>query len=142
MAEAREIMDRLTEAVFKKDFDTARSLHAPDALSITPDAGELTGPDAAVAYLRQFVDAFPDAQYETRYELECGDTAVDEGYFVGTHTQPLRTPDGQEIPATGRAVRVRGCDIVTVADGKVTSHRFYFDQMEFLGQLGLAPEAG
>jgi hypothetical protein len=25
-----------------------------------------------------------------------------------------------------------------VKDGAITSHRFYFDQMEFLSQLGLA----
>ncbi len=50
-------------------------------------------------------------------------------------------PDGQSIPPTGKNVRVRGCDAATVEDGLVTSHRFYFDQMELLGQLGLAPEA-
>jgi hypothetical protein len=31
-------------------------------------------------------------------------------------------------------------DAATVADGVVTSHQFYFDQLELLGQLGLAPE--
>jgi len=30
--------------------------------------------------------------------------------------------------------------VATVEDGAVTSHRFYFDQMEFLGQLGLLPD--
>jgi hypothetical protein len=27
-----------------------------------------------------------------------------------------------------------------VENGVIVSHRFYFDQMEFLGQLGLLPE--
>jgi hypothetical protein len=31
-------------------------------------------------------------------------------------------------------------DAVTVESGLVTSHRFYFDRLELLGQLGLAPE--
>jgi ADP-ribosyl-[dinitrogen reductase] hydrolase len=66
-----------------------------------------------------------------------GDT---DGYFVGTHTAPLPTPTGEDIPATGKPVRVRACDIATVQNGVITSHRFYFDQMEFLGQLGLLPE--
>jgi ketosteroid isomerase-like protein len=35
-------------------------------------------------------------------------------------------------------VRQRECDVATVRDGLVTSHRFYFDQLDFLGQLGLA----
>ncbi len=37
-------------------------------------------------------------------------------------------------------MRLRECDVATVTDGLVTSHRFYFDQMDFLGQLGLGPE--
>lgn len=50
-------------------------------------------------------------------------------------------PDGQSVPPTGKSVRVRGCDAATVEEGQVKSHRFYFDQMELLSQLGLAPEA-
>jgi SnoaL-like polyketide cyclase len=54
---------------------------------------------------------------------------------------PRRSPCRQgKIPATGKHVRVRACDIATVQNGVITSHRFYFDQMEFLGQLGLVPE--
>jgi predicted ester cyclase len=44
------------------------------------------------------------------------------------------------VPATGKAVRVRICDIATVQNRVITNHRFYFDQMDFLGQLGLLPE--
>ena len=49
-------------------------------------------------------------------------------------------PTGETIRATGKRVRVRSCDVITVESGVITSHRFYFDQMEFLGQLGLVPE--
>ncbi len=68
---------------------------------------------------------------------EAGDTAIDEGYLVGTNTGPLALPDGASMPATGSSVRLRSCDIATVEGGVVRSHRFYFDQMEFLGQLGI-----
>jgi len=50
-------------------------------------------------------------------------------------------PGGESIPPTRKSVRVRGCDAATVENGRVTSHRFYFDQMELLEQLGLAPQA-
>jgi hypothetical protein len=66
--------------------------------------------------------------------------AIDEGYVVGTHTAPLSLPSGESVPATGKQIRVRSCDIASVEGGLVTNHRFYFDQMEFLGQLGLLPE--
>jgi ketosteroid isomerase-like protein len=120
--------------------EAAANLYAPDAVMATPDQGELRGREQIIGYLKQFNDAFPDNSYEPAYAHESGDTAIDEGYFVGTNTAPLPLPTGEELPATGKQVRVRACDIATVRDGVIISHRFYFDQMEFLGQLGLLPE--
>jgi steroid delta-isomerase-like uncharacterized protein len=141
MGEARELMDRLTEAATGGDVDALAEIYADDARLVTPDQGELEGRAAVVAYMSQFVQAFPDGKFEPLNKLEVGNTAIDEGWFVGTHTGPLETPDGETIPATGKAVRVRSCDLATVENGRITSHRFYFDQLEFLGQLGLAPES-
>jgi ketosteroid isomerase-like protein len=133
-------MDAVTEAVFQKDLQAAAILYAPDAVMVTPDQGEVRGREQIIGYLKQFNDAFPDNSYEPAYAYESGDTAIDEGYFVGTNTAPLPLPTGEELPATGKQVRVRACDIATVQNGVITSHRFYFDQMDFLGQLGLLPE--
>ena len=140
MGEARQAMDAVTEAVFNKNPEAAARLYGPDAVAITPDQGELTGREQIAQYIKQLTDAFPDATYEPISTHESGDTAVDEGYFVGTNTEPLPMPTGESIPATGKRVRLRSCDVATVEDGLITSHRFYFDQMEFLGQLGLLPE--
>lgn len=45
-------------------------------------------------------------------------------------------PTGETLQATGKSVRLRICDIATVEGGRIISHRFYFDQVEFLTQLG------
>jgi ketosteroid isomerase-like protein len=141
MGEAREVMDRLTEVAFSKDLEALKELYAPDAVAETPDEGTLRGRDQIVAWVGAFMIAFPDASYELTRGYESGANAIDEGDFVGTNTGPLPTPTGESMPATGRGVRIRSCDAVTVEGGLVTSHRFYYDQMDFLGQLGLAPEA-
>lgn len=141
MGEAREVMDRLTEAAFKKDLEALKALYAPDAVAETPDSGTIRGRDEIAAYLGEFFEAFPDASYESVHEHESGATAIDEGYLVGTHTGPLTGPTGETIEGTGKSVRMRACDIATVEGGLVTSHRFYFDNMDFLEQLGLAPGA-
>jgi steroid delta-isomerase-like uncharacterized protein len=141
MGEARDLMDRTTEAITSGNLDAMRDCYAEDATAVTPDQGELNGADAIVEWARGFADAIPDARWEPLYAHEVGNTAIDEGYFKGTNTGPLRMPTGETIPATGKQVRVRGCDVATVENGRITSHRFYFDQMEFLSQLGLAPEA-
>jgi ketosteroid isomerase-like protein len=140
VGEARQVMDAVTDAVFRRDLEAAANLYASDAVAVTPDQGEVRGREQIIQYLKQFTDAFPDSRYEAAYAHESGDTAVDEGYFVGTNTAPLPTPTGDSIPATGKQVRVRVCDIAAVQNGVITSHRFYFDQMEFFGQLGLLPE--
>lgn len=138
MGQARELMDRVTAAMESHDVEAAKALYASDAVAETPDEGTLHGADAIAGWLIKFADAFPDAHFELTNGLEAGDTAVDEGYFSGTNTGPLPMPGGQSVPATGKTVRMRACDVATVTDGVITSHHFYFDQMELLDQLGLS----
>jgi hypothetical protein len=67
-------------------------------------------------------------------------TVVQEATFSGTHTGPLPTPDGGEIPATGRRLEADFVEVFVVADGLIRSDRIYYDQLEFMVQLGLVPD--
>jgi ketosteroid isomerase-like protein len=140
MGEARDIMDRLTRALVSKDFETVSTLYAQEAVAVDPGAGKIKGAEGIVEFYRTFLDAFSDLNWEPLHQHESGNTAFDEGYLVGTNSGPIALPSGDSIPATGKSMRLRECDAVTVENGVITSHRFYYDQMEFLGQLGLAPE--
>jgi ketosteroid isomerase-like protein len=140
MGQAREVLDRLTSAAMAKDKDTQAACYAADAVAVTPDEGELVGPEAISSWLSQFGESFPDMNYEYAQKYEAGNVAIDEGFLVGTHTRPLPLPSGEILPATGKNIRVRSCDIAHVEGGLITRHEFYLDQMEFLGQLGLLPE--
>jgi ketosteroid isomerase-like protein len=135
MGQAREIMDRITEAATSGDRDALMQLYAADAVAETPDA-RVEGVVAIADWHAGFQRAFPDASWESKSKYEVGDTAIDEGYVVGTHTGTLSTPEG-DIPPTGRSLRLRDCDVVTVVDGVAVTHRFYYDRMEFMSQLGL-----
>jgi ketosteroid isomerase-like protein len=137
MGEAREVMDRVTAAVMSGDSDALKALYAPDAVAETPDQGTIRGRDQIAAYMGEFATAFPDASWEELFKHETSDTAIDEGYFVGTNTGPMTGPNGETIAATGKRVRARECDVATVDNGVVTSHRFYFDMQDWLTQLGL-----
>lgn len=137
MGQAREVMDRLTAAMNAKDKETLAGCYAANAVACTPDQGELSGRDAITGYLFHFWEALPDVRYELTESYEAGDVAIDEGYVVGTNTGPLQMPTGETVAATGAQLRIRTCDIAQVGAEGIVSHRFYFDQMEFLGQLGL-----
>lgn len=140
MGEARQVIDRMTEAMVTHDRRALAAAYAEAAVATTPDEGELKGRDAIVRYLGGFLDAIPDFRWESLAEHESGATSIDEGWVVGTNTGPIVLPSGGTLPATGKRVRVRGCDVATVEDGLIVSHNFYFDQMELLGQLGLLPD--
>jgi hypothetical protein len=64
-----------------------------------------------------------------------------EGTWTGLNDGPLVMPDG-EAPATGRTVSFRFAIAVTVDEdaAHATGLNLYFDQLEFLAQLGLVPE--
>jgi ketosteroid isomerase-like protein len=81
-----------------------------------------------------------DVRYEHSAKYETGEVAIDEGFVVGTNSGPLHLPTGETLPATGKQLRIRSCDVVKVEGGEITSHHLYFDQVEFLAQLGLMPE--
>jgi ketosteroid isomerase-like protein len=140
MGKPRQIMDQLTAAVVEqRSLDAVTSLYTDDAVLMTPDAGEIRGGGRIADYWRPFLEAFRDAHFEVLRKHEAGDCAIDEGWLVGTHTGPFRLPTGQVIDPTGRPVRIRECDIATVIGDKIREHHVYFDQMEFLGQMGITP---
>jgi hypothetical protein len=140
MGQAREVMDQLTAAALDQhSVDSAMSFYAEDAVLITPDAGEIRGRSNIADYWRPMIEGFSDSRYESLHKSEDGDVAIDEGWFIGTNTAPLPMPDGGTLPPTGRQVKLRSCDIATVQGNKIKEHHLYFDQMEFMGQLGLTP---
>ncbi|TLM81992.1 nuclear transport factor 2 family protein [Pseudarthrobacter sp. NamE2] len=140
MGQAREVMDRLTTAMNTKDRDMLSGCYAADAVAHTPDQGEIRGRDAISSYLFGFWEGIPDVRYEVTERHDTGDVAIDEGIVTGTNTGQLVMPSGQTLPPTGKQLRIRSCDVATIRNGEITSHHFYFDQVEFLSQLGLMPE--
>ena len=109
---------------------------APDAIFIAPGA-KLQGRAQIRQFVEGFQQAFPDVSHRVDRLLVAGATIIMEGFFSATHSGVLRTPGG-EVPATGRRVEVRECQIVTVnQDRLAVSFSTYFDRFEMMLQLGL-----
>ena len=139
MAQAREVSDRYTDLINAHDAHGIAALFAEDGVIVDP-GGEYRGRDAIAEYWEGFFQAFPEMHGQDDFQAESGDTAINEWSASGTNTGPLEGPEGT-IPATGKSVSLRGCDAVTVRDGLIQSQRVYFDQLSFMTQLGLIPEA-
>ena len=136
---AKEIVDQVWAAMESGDLDAFEALTHPDEFEFRGVGNHLT----SGAEMREFLEAwrtgFPDIRHEVRDYVESGDTVALELRVTGTHTGPLRGPQG-EIPPTGRTVVWETADYVKVRDGKVVSWHVYDDQLAFMVQLGLMPD--
>jgi steroid delta-isomerase-like uncharacterized protein len=118
------------------DVDEALTLFTPDAEFDTP-MGPSAFPDGVRALLGGYADSFPDSGFEITNLVQEGDRVAVEGFWSGTHTGAMRAPNGAEIPATNRPVRIPFSTFLRVRDGKIASHRAYWDLAGFMAQLGL-----
>jgi steroid delta-isomerase-like uncharacterized protein len=140
MADALEAARRHDAAFNAHDAEARTATETPDIESVLPGGITLSGREQVVSFLRSFWDALPDARLKLENELAAGDSVVTEGTLTGTHSGTLRAPDG-EIPASGNPVTLRYASVKRIRDGQVASEHLYFDQLEFLQQLGALPPA-
>lgn len=134
---AGEVVRDLYEALAARAFeDAATQVHGHVDL-ITISTGDVYyGLSGFMEYYRGWVAALPDLRLGSiQYGGSEKRTSV-EYEMAGTQTGPLLMPHGH-IPPTGREIHLRVCDVVEVADGKVTHIRTYFDMVTLLRQLGV-----
>ena len=89
---------------------------------------------------RGWATALPDSNATFDNVSVSGNTVTLEITWRGTHNGPLQTPTGA-LPASGRKMELRACQVVDVADGKVQAVRHYFDMATLLQQLGAVTAA-
>lgn len=140
MNSIKEAADRHVSAFNAKDLDRFVGNETEDIEFVIPGGIILHGRDQVRDYMRLLWEAFPDLTITEAYQVVSADTAVTESTFRGTHTGVLRTPQG-DIPPTGNSVQGRQVAVQRVRDGQVCSEHLYFDQMDFLGALGLEAHA-
>jgi predicted ester cyclase len=135
MPDARDVILKHIAAVNDRDSDAEP--WATDAELVAP-GGRASGRDGVLAFLGVFHEAFPDLRLEVKQLLTDGPAAAAEGTIVGTHEGVLHTPNG-DVGPTGRAVELRWAAVYLTDGDTLKSEHLFFDQMDFLGQLGLLP---
>lgn len=120
-----------------KDWDAVKRVVGPNFVYDEIATQRVVRGAADVMALWQgWAAAFPDSKGTFEAAHVAGNKVVLEVTWRGTHTGALRMPGG-DIPATGRRIEMRACQIVDVADGKAQGIRQYFDMATMLTQLGL-----
>jgi predicted ester cyclase len=135
MPDAKDVILKHIAAV--NDGDSSADPWAADAELVAP-GGQVSGRDNVIGFLSVFSEAFPDIRLELKQLVTDGPAAAAEGTLVGTHDGVLHTPNGDVAP-TGRAVELRWAAVYVTDGDTLKSEHLFFDQMDFLGQLGLLP---
>jgi steroid delta-isomerase-like uncharacterized protein len=140
VSEARKVLERAIAYWNSADRDRWAALYTDDVVYEGPGGGRISGlEDLKEKYFDAHVAAVPDRESRDVTLIAEGDQVVEQARYVATHTGTWRDPNGVEIPATGKSLDFPFVGVFRVENGKISSIRIYYDQMDVLTQLGLMP---
>lgn len=120
-------------AMAKGDLDHAP--YAEDAETSDP-TGKFKGKKAILESVKAWKTAFPQGTAEVTNQIAQGDHVTSEVLYKTTHTGPLVSSTGT-VPATNKPVVLKTMVLSTFRDGLIQRERTYFDQADFMRQLGI-----
>ena len=142
MSEAKKVLEQAIERWNATDRDGWAALYTDDVVYEAPGGARISGlADLKEKYFDALVTAAPDRTSRDGILFAEGDHVVEQARYTGTHTGTLRNPDGAEIPPTGKKLDFPFVGVFRVENGKISSIRIYYDQVEVFTQLGLMPGA-
>ncbi|MEU6426500.1 ester cyclase [Microbispora sp. NPDC046973] len=137
MSDPWAVKRRLADALNEHDLEAVLDTFSPDAVLVSP-FGVAEGHEQIGWMYEQIFKSFPDFRLIVWYEaVTCEAPLMVEWTATGTHLGPVLLPNGRELEGTGRPVTFRGTCASFIEDGKIKTHREYFDQLELYTQLGL-----
>jgi steroid delta-isomerase-like uncharacterized protein len=142
VSEAKKVLEQAIDCWNETDRDGWAALYTDDVVYEAPGGARISGlADLKEKYFDALVTAAPDRSSRDVVLIAEGDYVVEQARYTGTHTGTWRNPDGAEVPATGKKLDFPFVGVFRVEDGKISSIRIHYDQVEVFMQLGLMPGA-
>jgi predicted ester cyclase len=123
----RRVMNRYWESAYSD----LSALSEDVVFTLMPTGDTVRGPEAVRGMLDLMYHVAFDAHARVRNTFVCGDQAVWEGHFVGTHIGEF-----VGVAATGREVCVPMCIVYDLEGDEIRKARIYFETAVLLDQLG------
>jgi steroid delta-isomerase-like uncharacterized protein len=98
---------------------------------------DVVGIDSARAYYANFLTGFSDITFTIKDVFGQGEKLVKYWNFKGKHTGVFFG-----IPPTGKTVSLDGTTLIRMSNGKIAEERDFWDNLDFMTQLGLMPAPG
>lgn len=127
------------DAVAARDPEAIAAWYEPGSIDRLVGMAELRAPDDVREWFTALFVAIPDFRFEVLDLVAEGDRAAVRWRSRGTFDG---TGKFEGIAPTGATLDVEGFDLLTVADGKLTSNQAYINGMDMARQMGVLPPAG
>ena len=138
----QHLLEQAIKGLNARDWDAYGAMFTEDVAVYSPGSQEPSiGRAARVQWVVDLITAFPDGVVEVTSYFGEGGRMCAEFAFSGTHTGPLKTPDG-EVPPTGARVTFPYAIAYRYKGDLATEVHEYYDQLELLMPLGLVRLAG
>ena len=109
--------------------------HTADFISHYPE-GDMNG-EQVKGLCQAYFSAFPDLHITADDLIAEGDKVVKVWTAHSTHKGEF-----MGIPATGKAIVVKGMEVFRIADGKIAENWVIMDNLGMMQQLGVIPPMG
>lgn len=122
----------------KRDYDLFGEIHGEDVRVIYPDGTETHGYEAHEAWAKGFFASFDSTISAHPIRMGSGEWTSVVGEISITFARPMKTPDGETIPPTGRTWTGRMCTVARWKDGRISEEYLFWDNLALQKAVGLA----
>lgn len=137
--ENAQLARNLYDAFSKMEYDRCLAMATDDIeVFLVPTNQTFKGKEGFRQFMMGWKTATPDGIVTVVNQVATDESVVNECMYHATHTGPLVSPAG-EIPATGKTLDLRFCEVWTVRGGKLARIHNYQDMATLLQQIGIMP---
>lgn len=122
----------------RKDMKLFEEIHCPDVTVVFPDGRTTHGIEQHMKDINVLFNGTPDSRVTAHpIAFGSGDWTAATGVLEATFSEPMKLPDGQSIPATGNKVKLIMATIARWKNGCIAEEHLFWDNAEYMKQLGL-----
>src|SRR5512144_1134966 len=139
VAKHLKTFDELDYDVFSNQkWDRLSESHADDIVVTWPDGHETKGIAKHIEDLKAMFVYAPDTSIKVHpVRFGSGEWSCVTGVMTGTFSKPMPIGDGKTIPPTGKKFKLAMATIGHWKDGKMDHEWLFWDNQEFMRQIGL-----
>ena len=127
----------IKEVINQGRLEVADEIVEENFVELDPLPGQRKGREGLKEVIAMLRSAFPDIHWVIDETIAAGDKVVTRFTWTGTQCGNF-----MGIPATDRAVKVKGVVIDRLSAGKMSDSRILMDNVAMLQQLGVIPAPG